>query len=103
MTHVIQTPQKPEKKFSVILKRCFGTEFSHRLFNPKDPDAPRLSLHSICPNCGIHLYEWSEAVYKSTVQAIPRLPSRTVNVMRTIMGAISTKKVIPISRTRLSE
>lgn len=78
MTQVIQTPIKPKKPRQPVLRKCFGTEFSHRLFDQQDPREPRLAIGAICPNCALPLNEWSEAVYRKPNLAIPSLPAHPV-------------------------
>ena len=84
MPQVIRTPIKPRKQHSPILRKCFGTDFSHRLFETEGPrvkNEPRKSIGSICPNCGLPLCEWSEAAYKKANLVIPALDKISPTVL----------------------
>lgn len=74
------THQDHKARSSSVFRKCFGTGYSHRLFDEKDPHEPRMSLGSICPQCSASLYHYGPAIKppvkpesKPMVSAIPLL------------------------------
>ena len=50
------------KPRQTTFRKCFGTGYSHRLFDDKNPAEPRMSLGSMCPACGISLWYYGAAI-----------------------------------------